>query len=139
MIILDSNVVSALMRSEQDPVIVNWLDLQPRASIWTTAVTTFEIQHGLAIMPVGRRRTERLAAFHRVIVDDMERRILPFDEAAAEEAASLMGARHRAGRLGELRDTMIAGIALAQRATLATRNVRHFDDLSVPVVDPWGA
>jgi predicted nucleic acid-binding protein len=69
----------------------------------------------------------------------MERRVLPFDEAAAEEAALLMGARHRSGRPGELRDTMIASIALAQRATLATRNVRHFDDLDVPVVDPWRA
>jgi hypothetical protein len=90
-------------------------------------------------MPPGRRRSLRLAAFDRVIVDDMERRVLPFDEAAAEEAALLMSARHRSGRLGELRDTMIAGIALAQRATLATRNVRHFDDLRVPVVDPWRA
>jgi predicted nucleic acid-binding protein len=139
MIILDSNVVSALMRLEPDPPVVAWLDLQPRASLWTTAVTILEIRHGLAIMPAGRRRNLRLAAFDRVIADDMENRILPFDEVAAEEAATLMAARQRSGRGGELRDTMIAGIALAQRATLATRNVRHFDDLTVPVVDPWQA
>jgi len=65
--------------------------------------------------------------------------VLQFDHAAAEETALLMGARHRLGRRGDLRDTMIAGIALAQRATLATRNIRHFDDLAVPVVDPWRA
>jgi toxin FitB len=139
MIILDSNVVSALMRLEPDPPVVAWLDLQPRASLWTTAVTILEIRHGLAIMPTGRRRNLRLAAFDRVIVDDIERRILSFDETAAEHAASLMAARQRSGRAGDLRDTMIAGIALAQHATLATRNVRHFDDLTLPVVDPWQA
>jgi predicted nucleic acid-binding protein len=139
MIILDSNVISALMRPQPDPAVVTWLDFQPRTSLWTTSITVMEIRYGLVIMPPGRRRSLRLAAFDRVIVDDMERRVLPFDEAAAEEAALLMSARHRSGRLGELRDTMIAGIALAQRATLATRNVRHFDDLRVPVVDPWRA
>jgi predicted nucleic acid-binding protein len=67
----------------------------------------------------------------------LEVRVLPFDHAAAEQTATLIGQRKRAGRPGELRDTMIAGIALAQRATLATRNVRHFEDLTIPVVDPW--
>jgi toxin FitB len=139
MIILDSNIVSALMRVEPDPPMIAWLDLQPRALLWTTVVTILEIRHGLAIMPAGQRRNQRLAAFDRVIVEDMENRILPFDQAAAEEAAPLMAARQRSGRSAELRDTMIAGIAIAQRATLATRNVRHFDDLKVPVVDPWHA
>jgi predicted nucleic acid-binding protein len=71
--------------------------------------------------------------------NDLEGRILPFDLAAAEEAAKLSADRRTVGRSGESRDTMIAGIALAQRATLATRNVRHFADLRVPVVDPWKA
>jgi predicted nucleic acid-binding protein len=139
MIILDSNVVSALMRLNPDSRIVSWVDSQPRMSLWTTSITVMEIRYGLAIMPAGRRRSLALAEFERVIVDDMERRILPFDEEAAEQAALLMGARHRLGRPGELRDTMIAGIALAHNATVATRNVRHFDDLHVPVVDPWRA
>ncbi len=98
-----------------------------------------EISYGLLTMPAGRRRTERQSAFARLMEENFEHRVLFFDYAAAEAAASLMGARHRAGRPGELRDTMIAGIALAQRATLATRNVRHFDDLRIPVVDPWHA
>ena len=88
-------------------------------------------------MPGGRRRADRQSLFESVIEEKLERRILSFDQAAAEEAALLMDLRRRAGRPGELRDTMIAGIALAQGATLATRNVRHFDDLRVPVVDPW--
>ena len=90
-------------------------------------------------MPAGRRRTDHHGLFERLVEEKLERRVLTFDHAAAEEAALLMASRHRAGRPGELRDTMIAGIALAQRATLATRNVRHFDDLSVPVLDPWQA
>jgi predicted nucleic acid-binding protein len=139
MIILDSNIVSALMREEPDPVIIAWLDLQRRDLLWTTAITVLEIRYGLAVMPAGQRRNQRSAAFGQVIVEDLENRILPFDQAAAEEAAALMASRQRAGRSVELRDTMIAGIALAQRATLATRNVRHFDDLTVPVMDPWHA
>lgn len=139
MIILDTNVLSALMLYKPDAGVALWIDRQARTSVWTTSVTIFEIRHGLAIMPAGRRRTERGLLFERVIEEKLERRILSFDEAAAEEAASLMADRQRSGRGGELRDTMIAGIALAQHATLATRNVRHFDDLAVPVVDPWQA
>ncbi len=139
MVILDTNVISALIRQEPhpDPAIVSWLDRQSRLSMWTTSVTVLEIRFGLAIMAAGRRQTSRLVAFERVLEEDLERRVLPFDNAAAEHAASLMEQRRRVGRPGDLRDTMIAGIALAQRATLATRNVRHFDDLSVPVVNPW--
>jgi predicted nucleic acid-binding protein len=137
MIILDTNVVSELMVTTPAAAVLRWLDQQPWTSLWTTAITVFEIRSGLAVMPGGRRRTERQAAFDLLIERNLEFRILSFDHAAAEEAASLTGARQRAGRPGESRDTMIAGIALAQRATLATRNVRHFDDLSVPVVDPW--
>jgi toxin FitB len=137
MIILDSNIVSALMRAEPDPTIMAWLDLRPRALLWTTAVSILEIRHGLAVMAAGQRRNQRLTAFERVVVEDMENRILPFDQAAAEEAATLMASRQRSGRSIELRDTMIAGIALAHRATLATRNLRHFNDLTIPVVNPW--
>jgi predicted nucleic acid-binding protein len=107
--------------------------------LWTTAITVLEIRSGLAIMPAGQRRTARQSAFDLLIQRNFESRVLPFDRAAAEETASLIGARRRAGRPGELRDTMIAGIALARRATLATRNVRHFGDLRVSVVDPWHA
>jgi toxin FitB len=137
MVILDTNVVSELMNVEPNAIVINWLDRQAWTSLWTTSVTIMEIRYGLVVMPAGRRRTERQATFARLIEENFERRVLFFDHAAAEGAASLMGARHRAGRPVDLRDTMIAGIALAQRATLATRNVRHFADLSVPVVDPW--
>jgi hypothetical protein len=135
MIVVDTDVISHAMRS--DSIAVAWLDRQPRASLWTTSITIFEIRYGLAGMPSGRRQALQAAEFERMIEEDLERRILPFDTAAAEHAAALMGRRRRAGRPIESRDTMIAGIALAQRATLATRNLRHFADLDVPVVDPW--
>jgi predicted nucleic acid-binding protein len=136
MIILDTNVVSELM-TEQNTGVLAWLDRQPWSSLWTTAITILEIRSGLAVIPVGRRRSERQAAFDLLIEGNLESRVLPFDHAAAEQTASLIGERKRAGRPGELRDSMIAGIALAQRATLATRNVRHFEDLTSPLVDPW--
>jgi predicted nucleic acid-binding protein len=103
MIILDSDVLSAAMHS--DPLVIGWLDRQPSMSIWTTAITVLEIRFGLASMPVGRRQAERELAFARSIEEKLERRVLPFDHSAAEEAASLMTTRRRVGRPRELRDT----------------------------------
>ena len=137
MIILDTNVISALMSIRPDDIVVRWMDKQPDSSIWTSSVTVFEIASGIELLPRGRKRDRLRSEFDRFIEEDIERRVLPFDGLAAETAASLVGSRRRGGRLGELRDTMIAGIAIARRATLATRNIRHFDDLSVPVVNPW--
>ena len=118
MIILDTDVLSGLMRPET--VVIEWLDRQPRTSVWTTTVNVLEVRYGLAIMPAGRRQLRRSAEFECVIEEDLERRVLTFDFEAAAQAASLMARRHLAGRPRELRDTMIAGIAQAQRATLAT-------------------
>jgi predicted nucleic acid-binding protein len=137
MIVLDTNVLSALMRQSADKKVVDWLDKQPRSSIWTTSVTILDIRFGLQILPVGKRRSILIQAFEKVLVDKIERRVAPFDTVAAQEAGDLMALRHKKGRPGELRDTMIAGIVLACHATLATRNISHFDDLSVAVVNPW--
>jgi predicted nucleic acid-binding protein len=128
-----------MMASQPNATVVSWLDRQAWASLWTTSITIMEVRYGLAVMSPGRRRSEREGAFARLIDENFEHRVLVFDHTAAEQTGLLMAVRHRAGRLGDLRDTMIAGIALAQRASIATRNIRHFDDLSVPVVDPWGA
>ncbi len=137
MIVLDTNVLSALMHPAADFTAVNWLDAQPRLSVWTTSVTICELRAGISIMPEGRRRALLLASFDRVIEKSIEERILPFDIPAAVESARLAGIRRRMGRPNELRDTMIAGIAIAHRATLATRNIRDFANLPVPVVNPW--
>lgn len=137
MIILDTNVLSALMRRRPDEQVVHWLNNQPRTSVWTTSVTVLEIRFGLQTLPVGRRRTALLQAFEIVLVDRIGKRIAPFDTAAAQQAADLMAARYKRGRPGELRDTMIAGIVLACHATLVTRNTSDFEDLPLPVINPW--
>jgi len=136
MIILDTNVLSALMRQSPDQRVVAWLDRQPRLSVWTTSVTVLEVRFGLQIMAMGKRRSGLIHAFEKVL-DKVDRRVAPFDVAAAELAGELMGSRHKQGRPRDLRDTMIAGIVLAQRAMLATRNTAHFDDISIPLIDPW--
>jgi len=137
MIVLDTNVLSALMRQSADKQVVDWLDKQPRSSIWTTSVTILEIRFGLQILPVGKRRSALIQAFEKALLDKIERRVAPFNTTAAQQAGELMALRHKKGRPGELRDKMIAGIVLACHATLATRNISHFEDLSVPVVNPW--
>lgn len=139
MIILDTNVLSALMQKDPAAAVVAWVDRQPAESVWITSITLFESRLGLALLPAGRRRQTLQEAFARLLEEDLENRVLDFDSAAATEAAALAAERRRTGRPVDMRDTQIAGIALARRATLATRNVRHFADLKVPVVDPWGA
>jgi toxin FitB len=136
-IILDTNVLSALMRTAPEASVVRWLDRQPAESVWITSITLFEAHLGLARLPAGQRRRTLEAAFGRLLNEDLENRVLDFDSAAAVEAAALAAGRQKAGRPIDMRDTQIAGIALARRATLATRNVRDFEDLNVPVVDPW--
>ncbi len=137
MIILDTNVLSALMRRGPEAPVVGWLDRQPTESVWITSITLFEARLGLALLPKGRRRQMLEASFAKLLEEDLKNRVLDFDSSAATAAASLAAERQRSGRPVDMRDTQIAGIALARRATLATRNVRHFSDLKVPVVDPW--
>ena len=137
MIILDTNVLSTLMRKLPNAAVVRWLDRQPAESIWITSVTLFEARLGLALLPDGKRRTALASAFARLLEEDLQNRVLDFDTGAAIEAAELAARRQRAGRPFDIRDTQIAGIALARRATLATRNARHFADLKINVIDPW--
>jgi toxin FitB len=137
MIILDTSVISALMRSQPDNAAVTWLDRQAAESIWTTSITVFEIRFGIEMPLPGRRRKRLEDLFEQSLVEDFQDRILPFDQHAAREAAALAAQRQRDGCPAGLRDTQIAGIALARRATLATRNVRHFQGLDVEVIDPW--
>ncbi len=137
MILLDTNVLSSMMRQLPDPAVSEWLDRQPPESIWTTTISIMEISAGLKMMPDGHRRNALWNAFVILLREKIEGRIAPFDLPAAEKASDLMALRKARGRPVETRDTMIAGIAEASRASLATRNTTHFSDLSVPVVNPW--
>ncbi len=137
MIVLDTNVLSALMQQQPDAQVVAWLDKQAAESVWISTVTLFEARYGLALLASGRRKKLLLERFDQFLQDDLENRVLSFDTPAANLAAQLAAERKARGRPVDMRDTFIAGIALARRATLATRTSRHFDDLSVPVVNPW--
>jgi predicted nucleic acid-binding protein len=137
MIVLDTNVISALMRKEPEKPVVKWLDVQPAASVWITAITVMEIRFGLQTMPKGRRQEALIRSFEMMLKSMIEGRIASFDAEAGIHAAELMAQRKRKGRPAEVRDTMIAGIVLANRATLATRNTQHFADLPLKVINPW--
>src|ERR1700724_2110726 len=114
------------MQREAAPAVVAWLDLQPSDSVWTTAVTVFEIRFGLELLAPGRRKRQLEDAVTRALDEDFQGRILAFDTEAAEEAASRRAERGAVGKTVDFRDIEIAGIVSARRATLATRNVRHF-------------
>jgi predicted nucleic acid-binding protein len=138
-IVLDTNVVSAMMRLSPDPAVLSLLNTYDAESVWTTSITLFEIRQGIEQLPDSRRRTELEAGAPLAFEQAFDGRILTFDLDAARSAALLAADRTRRGRPVDFRDTLIAGIVISQRAELATRNVRHFRDLDVPVIDPWSA
>ena len=138
MIVLDTNVVSALMHPIPDTKVFDWLNTQPRTSVWTTSITVFEVSFGLRIMAEGRRRTALIEEFAGVL-RDLGQRILMFDTDAAQRTAELMATRQRQGNARDLRDTMIAGIVSSHRASLATRNIAHFEDAGIRLINPWDA
>lgn len=140
MILLDTNVVSAIVDPVRSPAVDAWLDRQPIDALWTTAITVYESRRGLALLPIGRRREALAHAIHRFFEVYLIGRVAQLDRRAAEIAGDLFAAREaRGARVDHHGDTLIAGIAIANRATLATRNLRHFADLPTPVVDPWTA
>ncbi len=137
MIILDTNVLSALMLREPDEEVVAWLDNLPPESIWTTSVTVFEIRFGLELLDDGSNKQRLKDAFESALTEDLAGRILDFDKFAAGEAAVLCGKQRKPGRAMEIRDAMIGGIARARRASVATRNVKHFEGAEVTIINPW--
>lgn len=136
-ILLDTNVLSALMRRDPDPAVVKWLDGMPAESVWTTSITVFEIRFGLDLLARGRKRRRLEEIFQEALDQEFEGRVVPFDGAAAIAAGAIAAKQRRAGRPVEFRDVQIAGIASACRATLATRNVRHFEETGVALINPW--
>ncbi len=138
MIILDTNVLSALMQSKPESVVVSWLDQIPNESVWITSITLFEARYGLALLPEGIKQKTLTAQFESIVEIELEGRVLLFDQVASEQAACLAAVRRKNGYTVDMRDTFIAGIVLAKKATLATRNIKHFSDLPINVVNPWG-
>ena len=137
MIVLDTNVISALMLDEPDKKVMAWLDRALPEAVWLTTISIFEVRFGIELLPAGRRRAHLEHQFARVIDTDIQDRILGFDENAAAAAGLIAAVRQQTGRPSEIRDTLIAGIVRARSADFATRNVKHFDDLGIKLINPW--
>ena len=138
MIVLDTNVLSELMRSQPAAAVFAWVAAQPRAALHTTGVNKAEILYGIAALPEGRRRAALAAAAEAMFTDDFVGRVLPFDEAAAVHYAEIAG-RRREGRPIEAFDAQIAATARVAGAELATRNVGDFAGCGLALVNPWEA
>ncbi len=137
MIVLDTNVLSEMIRPVPEPCVVSWLRAQARASMFTTAISRGEMLHGVLLLANGQRRQHLHQAVSSIFADDMAGRVLPYDSDAADAFAAITSARRAVGRPISQSDAMIAGIVHSHRATLATRNLRDFEDCGITLIDPW--
>ena len=137
MIVLDTNVLSELLRPEPERRVIKWLDEQPRASVFTSAVTQGEILHGIRLLPDGQRRKKLWHAALEIFAEDLSGHVLSFDGDAAAHYAEIGASRRAAGRPISQFDAVIAAITRSRGATLATRNSRDFEDCGIRVVNPW--
>ncbi len=139
MIILDTNVVSELMRPVPDEAALRWLLTTPSEDLCTTTIAQAEILAGIALLPAGRRRDAFSLAAAEAFADFSAERILAFDELAATEYASIFAERRSSGRPMQPFDAQIAAIARSRGGVLATRNVRDFLDCGIALINPWAA
>ena len=137
MIILDTNILSELLRAAPEPRVKLWLDVQDKSEIRITAVNEAELLYGVAIMPEGKRRRALAEAMKKMLQEDFRARILPFVSSAAKEYAAVAAEQHRAGRVVNRFDCQIAAIARVQGAAVATRNSRDFEGCGIEVINPW--
>lgn len=137
MIVLDTNVVSELMRPRPSPEVVEWVGEQPARDLYISSITVAEILHGVLLLPTGKRRRSILEATRSMFEVDFEGRVLPFDALAAYLYAEIMAERRQGGRPMSGFDGQIAAVASAARASLATRNVADFEGCGVQVLNPW--
>ncbi len=138
-VLLDTNVVSELMRKVPDPVVAVWAAGHRLEDLFFSAVGEAELRYGVAILPTGQRRDTLISDIERMLGEAFDGRVLPFDSGAARAYADIAAMRRSAGRPVGPADCQIAAIARSRRMELATRNVRDFDDVGIEVVDPWAA
>ncbi|MGK2921373.1 MAG: type II toxin-antitoxin system VapC family toxin [Methyloceanibacter sp.] len=137
MIVLDTNVVSETMRRVPDPAVIGWLDNQPWNELYLCAPVLAEIGYGIARLEDSRRKRTLLRAYRQIIDEDFEDRVLPFDTIAAEAYGDLVAKLENDGKTIETIDAMIAAVAQANGATLATRNTAHFRHTGLSLIDPF--
>ncbi len=139
MIVLDTNVLSELMRRQPDAGVLRWVDRIPTGEMFITAITAAELHYGVARLPEGRRRSALAARVSEMLDDDFRDRMLPFGRAAAEYYAEVTAGRDRAGRPIGMADAQIAAICRVHGGRLATRNTKDFVGAGLVVIDPWVA
>jgi predicted nucleic acid-binding protein len=136
-IVLDTNIVSELMRKAPAPRVVSWVDGFSASDVLVTAVTAAELLYGVARLPEGRRKRELRIKVEGLLTEDFENQILPFDVMAAVHYADIVASRERVGRPINMADAQIAAICRNWSTGLATRNVHDFVDTGVHAVNPW--
>jgi predicted nucleic acid-binding protein len=137
MIILDTNVLSELMRAKPSPRVVAWVTEQPATELFTTSITEAEIFFGIELLTKGKRREGLLAAAEAMFAEDLAGRVFGFDSEAARVFSKIAADRRAIGRTISHADAQIAAIGRVRRARLATRNVEDFEDCGLDLVDPW--
>jgi len=137
MIIVDTNVLSELMRASPAEPVVRWMAAQPARAVYTTTITQAEILYGILALPAGKKRDAIRAAAEAMFATEFEGRILSFDAGAATAYARTAADRRRAGKPISHFDAQIAAIAVNEKAELATRNVADFEGCGIRVVNPW--
>lgn len=137
MILIDTNVISELMRPEPSPVVLAWFGRQAAADLYLSAVVEAELRRGAASLPAGKRRDRLNAEINAMISEDFAGRVIPFDSAAAVAFATVFVDRQTAGRPISFPDCQIAATARAHGALIATRNVADFEGCGIELADPW--
>lgn len=135
--VLDTNVVSELMRPVPDPAVLAWLNDQAADTLWLNSVVASELLYGVARLPDGKRRAQLAQALQAMLAEDFSDRVLPFDLEAAVVYADMVAMRERQGQPVDAADAQIASICVAHGAQLATRNTKHFDGWGLSLVNPW--
>ena len=138
-VLLDTNVVSELMRKTPDPVVAMWAAGQSLETLFFSAIGEAELRYGAAVLPAGQRRETLVSDTERMLDEAFENRVLPFDSSAARAYAHIAARRRSAGRPVAPADCQIAAIARSRGMAVATRNVRDFEDADIEVIDPWAA
>lgn len=139
MFILDTNVISELMRPQPDPAVFAWVAAQPRDSLFTTSVSEAEVFHGIGAMPEGRRRDGLSASAEALFDEEFAGRVLPFAGVAARRYGEIIAGRLTVGKPISSLDALIAAIAVAAGARMVTHNTRDFEGCGLTLIDPWTA
>lgn len=137
--LLDTNVVSELMRPAPEAAVLSWINRQAADTLWLNSVVVSELLYGIARLPDGKRRAQLAQTVQAMLGEDFSGRVLPFDLDAAVVYADLVAIRERQGLAIDIADAQIAAMCLAHGATLVTRNTKHFDGLGLTLINPWVA